>query len=515
VIARSSSSSPFTPRVGGDINGDGARNDAAFIFDPSHTADPALRAGMETVLASAPASVRACLERQLGEVAERNSCRGPWSYSLDLRATARPQVGPLGRRLSLSADLYNVPAGLDLLLHGGNDLRGWGQRVFQDDVLLYPRGFDPVAQEFRYEVNEAFGRRRPRGAGRSPFGLQLSARVSVGPERGAGFGGFGGGGMGGGMRVQMRGGPGGPGGPGGGGEVVTIGPDGAQGGAGGRGSMLERLLPEPISQILALGDSLGLSAEQTAALEAIRDSLVQKNEPIRKEISEVFSAGPIGDPGQLFSQIGSRVNQGRTHVQAALDAAKQTLTPEQWEKVPESVRNSVARSFQQRGGPRGEGGERQARPRGGRGGSERTRSGPEQPRAPLLAQLEARLPGRRVGRDEAHRDAIPERRRRGVAERHRGTHRRFLDLHLDALPLDVEHDGVEALALAPAQRPHLGDIDRGALERIRAARGAGHDLGQRGERLDCGPGRLRAAREGKQQIEHVAVGQAAQRRGAV
>ena len=32
-IARLSSGAPFTPLVGSDINGDGARNDRAFIFD--------------------------------------------------------------------------------------------------------------------------------------------------------------------------------------------------------------------------------------------------------------------------------------------------------------------------------------------------------------------------------------------------------------------------------------------------------------------------------------------------
>src|SRR5690242_1194532 len=38
-VLRLTSGAPFTPRVGSDINGDGARNDRAFVFDP---ADPAL-----------------------------------------------------------------------------------------------------------------------------------------------------------------------------------------------------------------------------------------------------------------------------------------------------------------------------------------------------------------------------------------------------------------------------------------------------------------------------------------
>jgi hypothetical protein len=47
--------------------------------------------------------------------------------------------------------------GVDRLLHGSAGLRGWGQATRPDNVLLYPRGFDPETQSFRYEVNERFG----------------------------------------------------------------------------------------------------------------------------------------------------------------------------------------------------------------------------------------------------------------------------------------------------------------------------------------------------------------------
>ena len=38
-VVRLTSGAPFTPRVGSDINGDGSRNDRAFVFNP---ADPAI-----------------------------------------------------------------------------------------------------------------------------------------------------------------------------------------------------------------------------------------------------------------------------------------------------------------------------------------------------------------------------------------------------------------------------------------------------------------------------------------
>lgn len=42
LLARLASGAPFTPRVDGDVNGDGAFNDPAFVFDPAATSDAAL-----------------------------------------------------------------------------------------------------------------------------------------------------------------------------------------------------------------------------------------------------------------------------------------------------------------------------------------------------------------------------------------------------------------------------------------------------------------------------------------
>nr|MDQ6926553.1 hypothetical protein [Candidatus Eremiobacteraeota bacterium] len=151
-IARLSSGAPFTPLVGNDINGDGARDDQAFVFNPGTTADTAIANGMRRVLAAAPAGVRHCLSVQLGSVAARNSCTGPWTPSLDFQANVRPTVFGLDRRLSLSISTTNFLAGLDQLVHGGNHVQGWGNPVRPDATLLTVRGFDPATQAFRYVV---------------------------------------------------------------------------------------------------------------------------------------------------------------------------------------------------------------------------------------------------------------------------------------------------------------------------------------------------------------------------
>lgn len=180
VVGRVTSGAPYTPLVSGDVNGDGAFNDRAFVFDPVLTADTAVAGAMRELLASS--SARTCLRRWVGQVAGRNGCRGPWSGAVDLKASLYP--GRLGaeKRLVVSATATNVAAGLDRLLHGAEGMRGWGGEVQPDPVLLHVRGFDPSERAFRYEVNRAFGASAGRRPVYAPFALTLQVRVSVGAD---------------------------------------------------------------------------------------------------------------------------------------------------------------------------------------------------------------------------------------------------------------------------------------------------------------------------------------------
>lgn len=183
ATGRVSSGAPFTPLVGSDINGDGSRNDRAFIFDPSDPAsDPVVAAAMTKLIDNAPSSVRECLTSQLGSAAARNSCRGVWQPSVELQMNWRPQMFGLNRRLMLSFNTQNLLGGLDELFHGRNNLHGWGAIRSQDNTLLYARGFDPVANRYLYEVNERFGASRQGANGISiPFQVGVNARRWLAP----------------------------------------------------------------------------------------------------------------------------------------------------------------------------------------------------------------------------------------------------------------------------------------------------------------------------------------------
>jgi hypothetical protein len=182
---RNSSGEPYTPLVGGDINGDGARNDRAFVFDPATVADAELAAGLDRLLTQSAPRIRECLQSQVGEIAARNSCRGPRTSSLELRANFRPPFrGLMAGRVTGSIASQNLLTGVDQVVNGTGSLKGWGQRSTPDATLLYPRGFDATTRAFRYEVNEGFGNpRQGRIPVGSPFQLHVEARVTLGPQQ--------------------------------------------------------------------------------------------------------------------------------------------------------------------------------------------------------------------------------------------------------------------------------------------------------------------------------------------
>lgn len=342
TISRASSGAPYTPSVAGDINADGARNDRAFIFDPNGTGSAA--ADLRQLLDDAPGRVRDCLMHQVGSIADRNSCRGPWQLSMDLQLNWRPSFAGLDQRLTVSLVTSNLLGGLDQLFHGDDDLHGWGASFRPDQTLLIVRGFDPASQQFEYQVNQRFGDIRSSQALRQPFQLGLQMRFALG--RTPGFGGFGGRGGG--------GGPGGPGGPGGfgGGGFGGAGP----GGFGPRGgppsavaaptdsaarfeNRLARVMPDPVERILSYAFQLKLTDDQTTRLKAAgarfaasRDSL---GHAIQKEIEQ---AGPRPDPAVVISALRGRVEAGRTMMTNALEEAHGILTAEQWNALPEEAR---------------------------------------------------------------------------------------------------------------------------------------------------------------------------------
>jgi hypothetical protein len=87
----------------------------------------------------------------------------------------------LPRRMSASINFANPLGGLDQLLHGSSNLRGWGAMPFVDGTLYQIRGFDAAARRYTYQVNSRFGSTSPRTTTfRTPFRMTLDISMQLG-----------------------------------------------------------------------------------------------------------------------------------------------------------------------------------------------------------------------------------------------------------------------------------------------------------------------------------------------
>jgi hypothetical protein len=335
AIARATSGGTFAPMVGGDINGDGRNNDRAFVFNPVAAAaagDTAVANGMTRLLANTSSRARECLLAQMDKVAERSSCSSPWSPSLDLQANIRPSGFGLDRRLTISVIALNTLTGLDQLLHGNNNLHGWGQPSFPDRTLLYVRGFDPATNTYKYQVNEHFGvTSGTRNAFRVPFQIAIQGRIALGTDP---------------ARQQFN-------------NVIGR-------GAGGRlnpealKARMTRLVPNAFLDIIAINDSakLELTPDQIAKLQAGGDAFKVKSDSLVDKVANILGDTTVKnpDPMTIFAKVQPSMTEARKMATQAINDAKTILTPAQWAKVPDSVKSPGLR--------RGDG----EGPRGGRGG---------------------------------------------------------------------------------------------------------------------------------------------------
>lgn len=181
LFGRLQSGKPFTPMVGGDVNGDGLANDRAFIFDPAAVTDQSLAASTRTLLASSSSRVRSCLTRQMGSAVKRNSCEGPWTTALNAQLSYS-SVMPFTHQYGTVALAFSNPlGGLDQVLHGATHLHGWGTAAYPDPVLYTPQGFNAGTDQFRYAVNPRFGSTSPTNTLlRAPFRVTLDISLFVG-----------------------------------------------------------------------------------------------------------------------------------------------------------------------------------------------------------------------------------------------------------------------------------------------------------------------------------------------
>jgi hypothetical protein len=173
-IWRSQSGLPYTPTVDGDINGDGQS-----FNDRAQVGGVQLNTAADTDKLNTLLSRHSCLQEQQGQIAARNSCRGPWFHSLNMRLSKEINT-VRGQRVEILADVFNV-------LNGLNSDWGKWMDVFTASTNLYrAERFDQATGNVVYSVNytapsgttpeSGFGVARPTGFEPYQFQVQLGAR---------------------------------------------------------------------------------------------------------------------------------------------------------------------------------------------------------------------------------------------------------------------------------------------------------------------------------------------------
>ena len=321
---RFASGSTFTPQISGDVNGDGYSNDRAFIFNPNTVTDPAVAAAMRTLLSgSGPAAD--CLTRQLGQLAERNSCQGPWTSSANLSISFNAMKVRLPQRAQLSFAVSNPLGGADLLLHGENNLRGWGQTSFSDPTLLYVRGFDASTNKYKYEVNPRFGSTNPTfQAFRTPVTLTMQIRVDVGPAR---------------ERQQL---------------TQTLDRGRSREGQKMAEPTLKAIygtgngLMNPMSQILRQSDTLELTGPQADSIASLNRAYTIRLDSIWSPVVKYFASLPDQyDQGAAYDQYKSAREHSVDLLIALAPGINNLLTADQKRKLPSLVQSYLDKRYLQ------------------------------------------------------------------------------------------------------------------------------------------------------------------------
>jgi hypothetical protein len=339
------SGTPYTPVVAGDINGDGSsRNDRAFVFNPAMTADTAVANGMTRLLNSTSGNAKKCLQAQLGQIASRNTCYGPWTPTLALQINYRPAL--FNRRLALQFRSINLLGGLDEWIHGDNNIQGWGGTARPDNTLLTVTGFNPTTNQFNYSVNSRFGNTSSSSTAiRNPFQVYLGLAYAIGYDQ----------------RTQAI-------------QNLSRNLGGATTGLGMLDTVEARFQRQSVAAAaLTRKDSLVLSKEQIASLQALVDSSNRKFkttlDSIRPMVATVNMAGSAADLGPLMQRIGPFQGSLAAQQREVRDAVQKILTDVQWALIPDTAKNPPANFFGGgRGGPGGAPGGAGGGGRGGGGG---------------------------------------------------------------------------------------------------------------------------------------------------
>ena len=309
------SGSLFTPMIAGDINGDGYFNDRAYVFDPSKTSDPELAASMRSLLANGAPAARDCLARQLGQLSGRATCQAPWVTTANLRLNLNPQKLRLPKRANIAINFTNPLAIADLIAHGDNNTRGWGQDIPPDQNLLFVRGFDPTTKQFKYSVNDRFGSTRPQqSASRSAAFVSINVNYDIGFTRERQM-----------LTQRLDAGRGRPGTKAGAQAIKAFGTSS---------------IPNPMSMIMQQSDSLKLTRQQADSLATLSTKFARFADSVWTPAAKELEAQPeVYSHSDAYRRYVAAREQTMDYLIGIAPHVRGLLTPAQKRKLPPIILN--------------------------------------------------------------------------------------------------------------------------------------------------------------------------------
>jgi hypothetical protein len=315
TFVRLTSGQRYTPMIAGDVNGDGLLNDRAFIVGPGEASNPAGAAAMTALLANATPSARRCLRQQTNTLASYGSCQAPWTANGALAIRFNPQKIGLPKRTTVSLVVQNTLALADVVLHGGNGLRGWGENLPPDQSLLFVRGFDPLTRQFMYDVNQRFGSTRPQqSAGYALPYVSLNVSVDVGvPRERQGLS----------QRLDLG-----------------RGVEGTKLAAAALAAFGKTTIPNPMGFILQQSDSLHLTRLQADSLATLSRSFTTFADTVWAPVGRYLAALPNDySSGEAYGRYVTARERTVDYLLTLVPHVKRLLTPAQRRKLPPQVAN--------------------------------------------------------------------------------------------------------------------------------------------------------------------------------
>jgi len=103
---------------------------------------------------------------------------------------------------------------------------------------------------------------------------------------------------------------------------------------------IDATVPNPVAEIIAMKDTLRLSAVQMIGLTDLADTLQAKNSRIYKNIRTLLAKSQeAGDMTQMAGSVAMMLEEASANTAKAVGAALKLLRPEQWQILPPVIRD--------------------------------------------------------------------------------------------------------------------------------------------------------------------------------